>query len=254
MIAVFRRNKGNMKASAFELGLQRQHLFAILWRESLWHELDEIRAEFPRPKKTAEPTPEWIERARAALRKDKDDGLPEQRDRAHGAAQARGGGAPHTNDVAREEDRDGDGAGARVRASQLAALDRGARSSGPCRAPGGIVNARAVDRMVALGPAHLVVASQALIGRLRLIHERFALERGRLTPAQARALVAAHVEHTEALLNVLSVIEADGAGIPALPRLRAGLERALESARDLGFGAVGSVESREVEGGLLLPL
>lgn len=76
LIATFRRNKGNVKASARELGLARQYLFALLWRESLWQELDEIRAQFPRRHVKDEPSPEWLERTREALKKGtNDDGL-----------------------------------------------------------------------------------------------------------------------------------------------------------------------------------
>lgn len=68
IIRVLRRYKGNMTKSAHDLGFNRQHLFKLLWRESLWHELDAIRAEFPKVRhRTVEP--EWLAATRAALQK-----------------------------------------------------------------------------------------------------------------------------------------------------------------------------------------
>lgn len=97
---------------------------------------------------------------------------------------------------------------------------------------------RAIERIALLGPEHLFVACQALIGRLRLIHERYVREGGGASQMAARAFEAAHVETCEALMNILTVLEAEGLRPEALADLRGGLDRALASARDLGFGSI----------------
>ncbi len=67
VIRVLRRNKGHMPNSAIDIGVTRRHLLKLLWRETLWPDLDAIRAEFPRTKVTRLER-EWLEKARAALK------------------------------------------------------------------------------------------------------------------------------------------------------------------------------------------
>lgn len=69
LVMLMRRYKGNMKAVAFELGFDRRYIFRVLWRESLWHVLDEIRAQHPRP--TRREDPDWLMKARRALKGDR---------------------------------------------------------------------------------------------------------------------------------------------------------------------------------------
>lgn len=94
---------------------------------------------------------------------------------------------------------------------------------------------RAIERLERLDQKHLVVACQAIVQRLRLIHQAF--DEG--DRAKRIACVSAHDAAVEALLNLVSVVEQIDACHEAgdVARLRAGLERALESARDRGFEA-----------------
>lgn len=64
VVRVLRRHRGCMKRAAVDLGIDRRHLQRYLWRESLWHEIDEIRAEAARIAKTKV---SWIEQTRKAL-------------------------------------------------------------------------------------------------------------------------------------------------------------------------------------------
>lgn len=71
VVKVLRRYKGNLKAAAFDLGFDRRYMFRILWRETLWPELDAIRAAHPRvhARRVDVDDAEWIASARRALRK-----------------------------------------------------------------------------------------------------------------------------------------------------------------------------------------
>lgn len=89
------------------------------------------------------------------------------------------------------------------------------------------------SRLAALDPRHLVIACQALVARLRRIHEGFDVA----PEEQQEERAAAHVEAVEALLNLLSVVESDPrVRAEDVRLLRAGLDRALESAREREFG------------------
>jgi hypothetical protein len=72
VVRVLRRNRGEMKRAAIDLGLDRRYLFRILWRESLWHELDEIRAKVAAEDARAK-ADSWLGRARQALKEPKGD-------------------------------------------------------------------------------------------------------------------------------------------------------------------------------------
>jgi len=62
-IRIMRRHRGKITDVARELGFDRRYIFRILWRESLWHELDMIRAEFA----TAGSEPAWLRATKQAL-------------------------------------------------------------------------------------------------------------------------------------------------------------------------------------------
>jgi hypothetical protein len=96
---------------------------------------------------------------------------------------------------------------------------------------GSRLNQRAVDRVMCLDPVHVLVACQALVARLRRLHEAAAKGVG-----NRAALEAAHDEACEALMNLLAVLDADGSYTTQVAACRAGLERALTSARELRFG------------------
>ena len=70
IIRAIRRNRGNLKATARELDIGRRHLFKLVWRESLWSEIDKVRVRYPRtPGRVPEAPVDWLERTRAALKK-----------------------------------------------------------------------------------------------------------------------------------------------------------------------------------------
>lgn len=84
------------------------------------------------------------------------------------------------------------------------------------------------SRLEAVGPAHLVVACQALINRARLLYQ--AMQQG-TAPAEA---LARYTEIAEALLNLVSVVEATPKVSPETVRdLREGLERVLAAGKRL---------------------
>lgn len=95
------------------------------------------------------------------------------------------------------------------------------------------MNERARERLLSVDARHLAVACRALVQRLRVTHQAFdAGDR-----ATRIACVCAHDELVEALLNLLSVVECADPGADVVQRLRAGLEKALVSARERGFEA-----------------
>lgn len=67
--------KGVLSHVAFDLGVRRDHVFAIVWRESLWDAVDEARAAHPRVAfrkdniDSVQEQDDWIQRTRAALRR-----------------------------------------------------------------------------------------------------------------------------------------------------------------------------------------
>jgi hypothetical protein len=123
IIRTLRRNRGNVKCTAYELDFNRKYLFALFWRESLWHEVDAIRAQFPRCGPHA-PAPDWLVETRKTLRKDNEDGLPQQQDRLDGASHSRASGEGDREGVEEGGHGDGDGARARVRKKKPAKVGR----------------------------------------------------------------------------------------------------------------------------------
>jgi len=67
LVRILRRYRGNVKRAAIDIGYARRHIFRLLWREGLWHELDVIRAEACRHEDGAQPM-SFLERASHALR------------------------------------------------------------------------------------------------------------------------------------------------------------------------------------------
>lgn len=68
-LRVIRRYGGNVKAAAIDLGFDRRYMFRILWRESLWQELDNIRAKKTRSVAMRDIGElNWLDRARVACR------------------------------------------------------------------------------------------------------------------------------------------------------------------------------------------
>lgn len=88
----------------------------------------------------------------------------------------------------------------------------------------------AIRRMERVGPVALVVACDALVARLRRIHRA-----ARDASAAPEEIRAAHTENAEALLNLLSVLAADGSQAEAHARLSRDLDSCLSGAKSLGF-------------------
>lgn len=70
------RHKGILKHLAFDLGVRRDHVFAIVWRESLWDAVDAARAAHPERMKEMQTCAQdeaeerdWLEKTRAALKR-----------------------------------------------------------------------------------------------------------------------------------------------------------------------------------------
>lgn len=101
--------------------------------------------------------------------------------------------------------------------------------------PGEGLPVTAAERAAAVAPTALVVAVRAVIERLRRLH-RDVEAAAPLPPARLAAAVARHTELVEAALQLVAVIEVDGRAPTA--ELQAGVDRALESARTLGFDRV----------------
>lgn len=68
---------GVLSYVAFDLGVRRDHVFAIVWRESLWDAVDAARAARPRvafqkdggADDGVQEQDDWIQRTRAALKR-----------------------------------------------------------------------------------------------------------------------------------------------------------------------------------------
>lgn len=105
------------------------------------------------------------------------------------------------------------------------------------------LNQRAVDRVLCLDPVHVLVACQALVARLRRIHEAVAKGVG-----DRANLESAHTEACEALMNLLSVLDADGSYRSQAAACHAGLGCALASARRYAFG-MPAVDVEQSSGG-----
>lgn len=69
------RYRGILKYVARDLGVRRDHMFAIVWRESLWDAVDEARAKNPNRIRDAldvsdeREQDDWLARTRAALKR-----------------------------------------------------------------------------------------------------------------------------------------------------------------------------------------
>lgn len=89
------RHRGVVQYVATDLGVAREHVCRLLWRESLWPELDAARAAFPRDRRRRVIDPDhWLTRTRAAFRKDSGNGLSHAKSRiacSSGPASRRGG-------------------------------------------------------------------------------------------------------------------------------------------------------------------
>lgn len=97
------------------------------------------------------------------------------------------------------------------------------------------------SRLAAVQPRHLVTACQALINRARLQYQSIKQGKG---GEEARA---AFSEVVEALLNLVSVVEATPQVSPAtVKELRAGVERVLEAARALAVDGFGKGLARSI--------
>lgn len=94
------------------------------------------------------------------------------------------------------------------------------------------MKASTVARVEALSLAHVATACSALIERARRVHDEY---RAATEPAERERLRALHVRTAEALLNLLSLLEAEGS--PEALVLRAGLDRVLLSAVRNGMNA-----------------
>jgi hypothetical protein len=44
ILKVIERNKGSLRSAAYEMGFDDRYMKRIIWRESLWQEVDAIRA------------------------------------------------------------------------------------------------------------------------------------------------------------------------------------------------------------------
>jgi len=94
----------------------------------------------------------------------------------------------------------------------------------------------AVERLACGDVVSVVVACDALIARLRRVHQAALAhpdEKGR--PPQA-TIDGAHTENVEALMALLSVIRADGSQPAAGARLSRDLDDLLRGSRAVGIG------------------
>lgn len=69
LLRILRRYNGSPKRAAVDLGIDRTHLFRIIWRENLWPEIDKMRAEAKLRGKVVDPDARWIAAASELLRK-----------------------------------------------------------------------------------------------------------------------------------------------------------------------------------------
>jgi hypothetical protein len=82
----------------------------------------------------------------------------------------------------------------------------------------------AVSRAATLTTSHLLVAASAIVARLRRIHEHLPQAKDFDRAWQA------HVDHTEALLNIVHVLMADGSCPDQVTELRKSVDLALSLA------------------------
>lgn len=66
-LRIAKRNDGVHAKIAKELGVTPRQVTRICWRESLWNEVDKMRAEAEAKPKTVDPA-DWLSVTRAALR------------------------------------------------------------------------------------------------------------------------------------------------------------------------------------------
>jgi len=70
VLKVIERNQGALVSAAYEMGFDIRYMKRLIWRESLWQEVDAIRARHSgrRAKQFEIVDDEWITKTRAALK------------------------------------------------------------------------------------------------------------------------------------------------------------------------------------------
>jgi len=92
------------------------------------------------------------------------------------------------------------------------------------------ITAPMLARMAVLTPLHVFSAGQALVTRLRLLHEDV-----RATSGDKEKASAAHRQYAESLANIIAVLAADDAYHKQALELRRGLDAAFSSAKTLSI-------------------
>lgn len=103
----------------------------------------------------------------------------------------------------------------------------------------------AIERVMALDAVHLIVASQAMVARLRRVHEAVVVAKSN---RERDFAYEAHVETCVALMNVLSVLDADGTHVSDVQTLKEGLAFALSNAKRIGLTSLAATREKSVRG------